>query len=166
MRTPEISGPRPLTKLQPDGGIAGPLHRVVSCRMRDEEESKENFAAEAEYVAELEKRAKEAVLQAKVLIGMRDEACKNMVERRIYDIAGDFPSRSKPVECVFHFAEGDEEVRIEDVRLPWRYGGGEALHFRSPVVVYRSKLKSGNWSKTVAEVDAMWAITQIEKHTS
>ena len=29
MRTPAISGPRPLTKLQPDGGIAGPLHRVV-----------------------------------------------------------------------------------------------------------------------------------------
>jgi hypothetical protein len=28
-RTPEISGPRPLTKLQTDGGIAGPLHRVV-----------------------------------------------------------------------------------------------------------------------------------------
>ena len=116
--------------------------------MRYEEESKENFAAEAEYVAELEKRAKEAVLQAKVLIGMRDEACKQMVERRIYDIAGDFPSRSKPVECVFHFSEGVDAVRIEDVRLPWRYGGGEALHFRSPVVVYRSKLKSGKWSKT------------------
>jgi hypothetical protein len=37
-----ISGPRPLTKLQPDGGIAGPLHRlvlkskgVVRCRVRD-----------------------------------------------------------------------------------------------------------------------------------
>jgi len=28
-RTPAISGPRPLTKLQQDGGIAGPLHRVV-----------------------------------------------------------------------------------------------------------------------------------------
>jgi hypothetical protein len=27
--TPAISGPRPLTKLQQDGGIAGPLHRVV-----------------------------------------------------------------------------------------------------------------------------------------
>jgi hypothetical protein len=27
--TPAISGPRPLTKLQPDSGIAGPLHRVV-----------------------------------------------------------------------------------------------------------------------------------------
>jgi hypothetical protein len=29
VRTTAISGPRPLTKLQPDGGIAGPLHRVV-----------------------------------------------------------------------------------------------------------------------------------------
>jgi hypothetical protein len=28
-RTPAVSGPRPLTELQPDGGIAGPLHRVV-----------------------------------------------------------------------------------------------------------------------------------------
>ena len=28
-RTTAISGPRPLTKLQPDGGIVSPLHRVV-----------------------------------------------------------------------------------------------------------------------------------------
>jgi hypothetical protein len=28
-RTLAISGPRPLTKLQPADGIAGPLHRVV-----------------------------------------------------------------------------------------------------------------------------------------
>jgi len=27
-------GPRPLTKLQPDGGIAGPLHRVVMRQAR------------------------------------------------------------------------------------------------------------------------------------
>jgi hypothetical protein len=34
MSTPAISGPRPLTKLQPADGIAGPLHRVVLTGLR------------------------------------------------------------------------------------------------------------------------------------
>ena len=33
--TPAISGPRPLTKLQPDSGIAGPLHRVVIFMLKE-----------------------------------------------------------------------------------------------------------------------------------
>jgi len=133
-------------------------------REKPERISRKEFAIERDFVKDLERRATEAILQANVLVDMRDQALKDMIISRIGDMTGQYPSEGDAIECVFNFTDGPETVRIEGVRLPLRYGLGNVPRFRGVVVVYRTKLKSGKWSKLANEVDAVWAIEQLARH--
>ena len=61
MRTPAISGSRPLTKLQPDSGIAGPLHRVVMLGQTEGDMLRATYKAN-KFVGETESQAVDVFL--------------------------------------------------------------------------------------------------------
>jgi hypothetical protein len=128
----------------------------------DEDDHQEMLKSASEYVAALERKAKAAIVRARVLVAMVDEESHRVIEQRLYRIAGHYPSVKKPIECVLNFSDGSDTVRIEYVGLERGYQYGNTPRFGRSIVDYRVRLKNGRWSKSRRRVDAIWAIEQLE----
>jgi hypothetical protein len=137
---------------------------MITYDREKDQKSKASFNKHKKFLRDVENRAKKSILKSLTLIKMWKMSATEMIIKRLLGLTGKYLIKKKPIETVLYFDEGPEDVRIEDVLVPYISLYDSFPDFDNPLFKYRVKLKNGKWSKSTYEVEAEWALSQIERY--